>query len=74
MTSWPASGTTSTMIRPSYALLAPHVRREGLVAGLRCVEATTDDARLVLRLIAEAGADGGARAQLYRRHSAPARG
>jgi glycerol-3-phosphate dehydrogenase len=43
----------------SYARLAPHVRRDGLVAGLRCVEATTDDARLVFRLIADAVADGG---------------
>lgn len=38
----------------SYGALVPHVRRAGLLAGLRCVEATTDDARLVLRLIAEA--------------------
>jgi glycerol-3-phosphate dehydrogenase len=44
----------------SYARIAPHVTRDGLVAGLRCVEATTDDARLVFRLIAEAVADGGA--------------
>ena len=31
----------------SYARIAPHVRRDGLIAGLRCIEATTDDARLV---------------------------
>jgi glycerol-3-phosphate dehydrogenase len=43
----------------SYGLLVPHVRREGLVAGLRCVEATTDDARLVLRLITEGMLAGG---------------
>lgn len=44
----------------SYAMLAPHVTRHGLVGALRCVEATTDDARLVFRLIAEARAAGGA--------------
>jgi glycerol-3-phosphate dehydrogenase len=43
-----------------YARIAPHVRRDGLIAGLHCIEATTDDARLVFRLIAEAVADGGA--------------
>jgi glycerol-3-phosphate dehydrogenase len=43
----------------SYARIAPHVTRDGLVAGLRCVEATTDDARLVFRLLAEAVAAGG---------------
>jgi glycerol-3-phosphate dehydrogenase len=44
----------------SYARIAPHVTRDGLVAGLRCIEATTDDARLVLRLIDDAVVDGGA--------------
>lgn len=44
----------------SYARIAPHVTRDGLVAGLRCMEATTDDARLVFRLIANAVAEGGA--------------
>jgi len=44
----------------SYARIAPHVTQDGLIAGLRCLEATTDDARLVFRLIAEAVADGGA--------------
>jgi glycerol-3-phosphate dehydrogenase len=43
----------------SYARIAPHVTRDGLVAGLRCMEATTDDARLVFRLIADAVAEGG---------------
>ncbi len=43
----------------SYARIAPHITHDGLIAGLRCIEATTDDARLVFRLIAEAVADGG---------------
>jgi glycerol-3-phosphate dehydrogenase len=44
----------------SYAYLAPHVQRDRLVTGLRCEEATTDDARLVFRLIADAVGAGGA--------------
>jgi glycerol-3-phosphate dehydrogenase len=44
----------------SYAYLAPYVQRDGLVAGLRCEEATTDDARLVFRLIADAVGAGSA--------------
>jgi len=48
----------------SYSLLVPQVRREGLVAGLRCAEATTDDARLVLHLITE-GVRAGSTAMNY---------
>ena len=38
----------------TFAFLAPRVAEAGLIAGLRCVEATTDDARLVLRVLREA--------------------
>lgn len=40
-------------------LLAPHIGEEGLVGGLQYGDAQTDDARLVLRVIQEAVADGG---------------
>lgn len=42
-----------------FAMLAPHVSREELECGLRYGDAQTDDARLVLRVIQEAVADGG---------------
>lgn len=40
-------------------MLAPQVRREGLSGGFGYGDAQTDDARLVLRLLQEAVADGG---------------
>ncbi len=40
-------------------MLAPHIAQEGLKGGLRYGDAQTDDARLVLRIIREAVADGG---------------
>jgi glycerol-3-phosphate dehydrogenase len=43
-----------------FQLLAPHIRQEGLEGGYRYGDAQTDDARLVLRVIQEALADGGA--------------
>lgn len=42
-----------------FQLLAPHISKEGLTGGFRYGDAQTDDARLVLRLIREAVADGG---------------
>ncbi|MGD2206968.1 MAG: glycerol-3-phosphate dehydrogenase/oxidase [Anaerolineae bacterium] len=42
-----------------FQMLAPHVAQEGLEGGFRYGDAQTDDARLVLRLIREAVADGG---------------
>jgi glycerol-3-phosphate dehydrogenase len=42
-----------------FQLLAPHIRHEGLEGGYRYGDAQTDDARLVLRVIQEAVADGG---------------
>ena len=42
-----------------FHLLAPHVAQEGLQGGFRYGDAQTDDARLVLRVIREAVADGG---------------
>lgn len=42
-----------------FQMLAPHIRRAGLRGGFRYGDAQTDDARLVLRLIREAVADGG---------------
>ncbi|MGD8398561.1 MAG: glycerol-3-phosphate dehydrogenase/oxidase [Anaerolineae bacterium] len=39
-------------------MLAPHISREGLEGGFRYGDAQTDDARLVLRVIREAVADG----------------
>jgi glycerol-3-phosphate dehydrogenase len=41
-----------------FELLAPHVRGKGLKGGARCVEGITDDARLVLRVLREAGRSG----------------
>ncbi len=43
-----------------FLLLAPRVRQEGLVGGFHYVDAQTDDARLVFRVIQEAMAEGGA--------------
>lgn len=40
-------------------MLAPHIAREGLQGGFRYDETQTDDARLVLRVLSEAVADGG---------------
>ena len=42
-----------------FQMLAPHISRAGLKGGFRYGDAQTDDARLVLRLIQEAVADGG---------------
>jgi glycerol-3-phosphate dehydrogenase len=42
-----------------FQLLAPHIALEGLQGGFRYGDAQTDDARLVLRVIQEAVADGG---------------
>jgi glycerol-3-phosphate dehydrogenase len=42
-----------------FQMLAPRIAREGLRGGFRYGDAQTDDARLVLRLIREAVADGG---------------
>ncbi len=42
-----------------FQMLAPHLSRGGLKGGFRYGDAQTDDARLVLRLIREAVADGG---------------
>lgn len=42
-----------------FQMLAPHVTQEGLTGGFRYGDAQTDDARLVLRIIQEAVADGG---------------
>ena len=42
-----------------FAMLAPHVSKDGLKGGFRYGDAKTDDARLVLRLIQEAEEDGG---------------
>ncbi|MBQ5948097.1 glycerol-3-phosphate dehydrogenase/oxidase [Massilia sp. ST3] len=41
-----------------FAMLAPNVRREGLLGGVRYTDAKTDDARLVLRVLDEARAHG----------------
>ncbi|CAG1012964.1 glycerol-3-phosphate dehydrogenase [Anaerolineae bacterium] len=41
-----------------FRLLAPHLRDEGLIGGYRYGDAQTDDARLVLRVLFEAQADG----------------
>lgn len=43
-----------------FEMLAPRIAREGLQGGWRYGDAQTDDARLVLRVIFEALADGGA--------------
>jgi glycerol-3-phosphate dehydrogenase len=45
-----------------FQLLAPHITQSGLRGGFRYGDAQTDDARLVLRLIREAVADGTAQA------------
>ena len=42
-----------------FAMLAPHISKDGLKGGFRYGDAKTDDARLVLRLIQEAEEDGG---------------
>ncbi|RPI22882.1 MAG: glycerol-3-phosphate dehydrogenase/oxidase, partial [Chloroflexota bacterium] len=42
-----------------FEMLAPHISRSGLECGFRYGDAQTDDARLVLRVIREAVADGG---------------
>jgi glycerol-3-phosphate dehydrogenase len=42
-----------------FQMLAPHISRDGLTGGFRYGDAQTDDARLVLRVIREAVADGG---------------
>lgn len=42
-----------------FQMLAPHLTTTGLKGGFRYGDAQTDDARLVLRVIAEAVADGG---------------
>jgi glycerol-3-phosphate dehydrogenase len=42
-----------------FQMLAPHILQEGLEGGFRYGDAQTDDARLVLRIIREAVADGG---------------
>jgi glycerol-3-phosphate dehydrogenase len=42
-----------------FQMLAPHIVQEGLEGGFRYGDAQTDDARLVLRVIREAVADGG---------------
>ncbi len=43
-----------------FQMLVPHITPEGLKGGFRYGDAQTDDARLVLRVIREAVADGGA--------------
>src|ERR687886_905281 len=43
----------------TFAMMAPHVAQNNLVAGLRSIEATVDDARLVLRVVREGVAAGG---------------
>lgn len=42
-----------------FQMLAPHIAQEGLQGGFRYGDAQTDDARLVLRVILEAVAEGG---------------
>jgi glycerol-3-phosphate dehydrogenase len=42
-----------------FQMLAPHITKEGLEGGFRYGDAQTDDARLVLRIIREAVAEGG---------------
>lgn len=43
-----------------FQMLAPHIAHEGLTGGFQYGDAQTDDARLVLRVIREAVAEGGA--------------
>lgn len=45
--------------RDEFAMLAPRISREGLEGGFSFEDAQTDDARLVLRVLQEAIADGG---------------
>lgn len=45
---------------PQFEFLAPHLTTQGLKGGFRYHDAQTDDARLTLRIIQEAVADGGA--------------
>lgn len=42
-----------------FQMLAPHISQTGLTGGFRYGDAQTDDARLVLRVVREAVADGG---------------
>jgi glycerol-3-phosphate dehydrogenase len=42
-----------------FLMMAPNIGREGLVGGMRYTDAKTDDARLVLRVLLEAGKHGG---------------
>jgi glycerol-3-phosphate dehydrogenase len=42
-----------------FFMMAPHLSQEGLAGGYRFLDAQADDARMVLRLIFEAVADGG---------------
>jgi glycerol-3-phosphate dehydrogenase len=46
--------------RDDFRMLAPHLARRGLKGGFRYSDAQTDDARLVLRVLQEAVAAGGA--------------
>lgn len=43
---------------PEFYLMAPRIEQRGLKGGERCVDAVTDDARLVFRVIREAQRDG----------------
>jgi glycerol-3-phosphate dehydrogenase len=45
--------------RDDFLMMAPNINREGLVGGMRYTDAKTDDARLVLRVLLEAGKHGG---------------
>lgn len=63
-----------------FQLLAPHIAQDGLEGGFSYGDAQTDDARLVLRLICEAVAEGGTALNYaaavdllrdYKQHSAP---
>ncbi|MCC2958608.1 glycerol-3-phosphate dehydrogenase/oxidase [Massilia sp. IC2-477] len=42
----------------AFLMLAPNIRREGLAGGIRYLDAKTDDARLVLRVLDEARSHG----------------
>jgi glycerol-3-phosphate dehydrogenase len=44
--------------RDDFLMMAPNIAREGLVGGMRYTDAKTDDARLVLRVLLEAGKHG----------------
>ena len=56
-----------------FLLLAPHLRREGLLGGFAYADARTDDARLTLRVVLEALGDG-AEALTYARAEGLLRG